>query len=185
MKRALIIVDLQNDFCPNGALPVKDSDKIIPVINNIVRCFDVVVASKDWHPQETEHFRKWPVHCVQNSFGSEFHNALETDKIEKIFYTGTSAKDDGYSAFEATNEDLTTYLKEKSVNKLYVCGLALDYCVKETAMEAVNNGFETFIILDATKPVEEDQNQTDKLIKNLKNHGINFIYSKEITENQT
>jgi nicotinamidase/pyrazinamidase len=184
MTKALLIVDLQNDFCPGGALPVKDGDKIVPVINSVIDLFSIVAASKDWHPLNTEHFEKWPVHCVRNSSGAEFHQNLKTDKIEKIFYKGTTAKDDGYSAFEATNYDLKKFLTDKHVNTLFICGLALDYCVKETALDSVGHGFQTYIISDATKAVAQTEENINYVINELSSRGIKFINSNEIKKDK-
>src|SRR5690606_19482878 len=111
MKKALLIVDVQNDFCPGGALAVKDGDKVVPVINGIIDKFDLVLASKDWHPVDSVHFEKWPVHCVQNTYGADFHPDLQTDKIDRVLLKGTQNKDDGYSAFEATNVSLADFLR--------------------------------------------------------------------------
>ncbi len=177
---ALFIVDVQNDFLPNGALAVKDGDKIIPVINKLTKKFEKIYASKDWHPEDSVHFKKWPVHCVKNTPGADFPKKLEVKKIKKIFLKGTENKDDGYSAFEATNENLKKYLKKENVKRLFICGLALDYCVKATAIDSIRNGFETFIILDATKSVTEDKNEIKNLIENLKKEGIFFITSDKL-----
>ena len=177
---ALFIVDLQNDFLPEGALPVNNGDKIIPVINKLMKKFKKIYASKDWHPENSEHFKKWPVHCIEKSHGSEFPEKLNSENILNIFYKGTSNRDDGYSAFEATNQNLTSFLKQHRVKRLFICGLALDYCVKATAVDSIENDFETFIILDATKPVNQDDNFIKKLIDELKKKGIFFITSDKI-----
>ena len=177
---ALFIVDMQNDFCPGGALPVKDGDKIVPVINKLMKKFEKIYASKDWHPENTAHFSKWPVHCVRNTKGAEFHKDLKVDLIKEVFLKGTSKKDDGYSAFEATNKNLNEFLKSQNVKRLFICGLALDYCVKATAIDSLKNGFETFIILDATKAVTEDKKELEKLLEDLKKQGIYLITSDKI-----
>lgn len=176
--RALIIVDLQNDFCPGGALPVPEGDEIINVVNKIIDKFDLIIASKDWHPQDTAHFKRWTPHCIQNTYGAEFPSTLRIDKIDKIFYKGTTNEDKGYSAFEADNLDLNEYLKERKINELYVCGLALDYCVKETAKSAIKNGYKTFIIIDATKAISEKTKE--EAITELSKLGVIFIKSMEL-----
>ena len=107
MNRALLIVDVQNDFCPGGALPAPTGDKVVPVINKIIDKFSNIVASRDWHPKVTVHFNKWPEHCVQNTKGADFPKELNKEKFDQIFEKGTRNIDDGYSAFEATNVDLT------------------------------------------------------------------------------
>jgi nicotinamidase/pyrazinamidase len=179
MKRALIVVDMQNDFCPGGSLPVKDGDKIIPIINRLMDKFQLIVATKDWHKERSEHFKKWPLHCIADSFGAEFHKELNIDKISKVFLKGTSLADDGYSGFEA-DDNLEKFLRSKGVKEVYICGLALDYCVKATALDSVKAGFKTFIIEDATKPVSENINEINELIEMLKSQGINFVNSENL-----
>jgi nicotinamidase/pyrazinamidase len=175
----LIIVDVQNDFCPGGALAVRDGDRVVPVINRLADQFDVVVASQDWHPRESLHFQKWPRHCVQNTWGAALHPSLDTSKIQKIFLKGTRNKDDGYSAFEATNENLVEFLKQKGVTDVYVAGLATDYCVKATALDARKKGFTTTIIKDACRAVGAAEGTAQAIIE-MKKHGIRFISSKNI-----
>jgi len=144
--KTLFIVDLQNDFCPDGALPTPKGNIIIPVVNKLMDKFDFVLASKDWHPEKTVHFNKWPKHCVENSLGAEFPKGLNSEKINKVFLKGTDNKDDGYSAFEATNENLAEYLRENNIDELYITGLTAEYCVKQTAIDSLENGFKTFVI---------------------------------------
>lgn len=110
--KALFVVDLQNDFCPKGTLPAPKGDSIVPVINKLMAKFDLVLASKDWHLKNTVHFKKWPAHCIQGTEGASFHPALNANRISKIFLKGTDNIDDGYSAFDATNENLANYLKK-------------------------------------------------------------------------
>src|SRR5690606_41612447 len=116
--KALIIVDLQNDFCPGGALAAPKGDQIVPTINKLMGKFDLVVASKDWHPEDSVHFEKWPVHCVRQTPGAEFHPKLQTSKLDMVILKGTNDKDDGYSAFEATNKVLANYPNEKRIGLL-------------------------------------------------------------------
>jgi nicotinamidase/pyrazinamidase len=177
---ALIIVDVQNDFCPEGALAVNNGDAVVDVINQLAVEFNVVVASKDWHPPETAHFTKWPAHCVRDTDGAAFHPRLDTSKIPKIFFKGTGDKDDGYSAFEATNEDLARYLWEKGVTDVYVAGLAMDYCVRATALDAQKQGFKTAVIRDACRAVESNPGDTQKVLHELAHSGISFVLSKNI-----
>ncbi len=176
--RALLVVDVQNDFCPGGALGVKDGNKIIPHINNLIREFDLVVASRDWHPEDTVHFEKWPVHCVRGTEGAEFHPELKVKKMDFIFDKGTKNKDDGYSAFEATNKNLTEFLKETGVEELYVCGLTTEYCVKQSALDAVSNGFKTFLFTDAIAPVNMNPGDEEKALDEMQDAGIIFLSSK-------
>ncbi len=179
-KRCLLIVDLQNDFCPGGALAVKEGDKIVEPINKIMDKFDIVVASKDMHPENTVHFNKWPVHCVRGTSGSEFHPDLKSEKIDFVFKKGTGNKDDGYSAFEATNRDLEIFLKENKIDELYICGLATDYCVKATVLDALNKGFKTFVLTDCIKAVDINPGDGDKALEEMKRKGAFLVESKDL-----
>ncbi len=179
-KKCLLIVDLQNDFCPGGALAVKDGDKIVEPINRIMDKFDIVIASKDMHPEQTVHFEKWPVHCVKGSFGSDFHPELKREKIDFVFEKGTGNKDDGYSAFEAENKDLESYLRENGVSELYVCGLATDYCVKATVLDALEKGFKTFVLTDCIKAVNLNPEDGTKALEEIKNKGAVLTESNKL-----
>lgn len=178
--KTLLIIDVQNDFCPRGALAVYDGDKVVPVINQIINKFDLVLASKDWHPEDTIHFENWPVHCVRNTKGAEFHPDLKVDKIDQILLKGTGNRNDGYSAFEATNLYLDKFLKEKGINELYVTGLATDYCVKATAIEASQKGFSTHVITDAIKAINAQPGDNTRALEEMKKAGCNLMTSKEI-----
>lgn len=178
--KALLIVDVQNDFCPGGSLAVNDGDKVVPVINQIIDKFDLIIASKDWHPMDTVHFENWPVHCVQNSEGAELHPDLDTHKIDQIFLKGTGNRDEGYSAFEASNVSLDKYLKEREVDELYVAGLATDYCVKATAIEASGNGFNTYVITDAIRAVNVNSGDGSKALEDMEKAGCGMIASNEL-----
>ncbi len=179
--KGLLIVDVQNDFCPGGSLAVPEGDKVVPVINRLMDKFAVVVASKDWHPKQTVHFQKWPVHCVHNSRGAEFHPGIQSTKIEQVFLKGTGNKDDGYSAFEATNLDLKDYLKKKGVTELYVTGLATDYCVRASALDAAKNGFNTFVVTDAIAAVNVKPGDDKKALEDMKKAGVRLVISQEIS----
>lgn len=180
MNNCLIIVDVQKDFCPGGALASKEGDEIIPVINTISSRFKHVLASKDWHPAKSVHFEKWPVHCVRGSRGSEFHKNLEVANINEVALKGTGNSDDGYSAFEATNLDLGYWLQKNNISKIYVCGIATEYCVKASAMDAKKAGFETYVVSDAIAPVEAHTGDAEKALHEMKSAGIKFITSQEI-----
>lgn len=180
MKKALLIVDVQNDFCPGGALAVNDGDKIVPIINQIENKFDIVISSQDWHPATTVHFEKWPPHCIAGTFGADFHPNLNTDKIDLKLLKGTGNKDDGYSAFEATNVSLIDYLHENQVSELYVCGLATDYCVKATVLDATKNGFHSYVITDAVAAVNIEKGDDKKALNEMYLNGCTLIESEEI-----
>ena len=176
--RALLVVDVQNDFCPGGALAVPKGDRVVPVINELMAEFELVVASKDWHPENSVHFDKWPKHCIKETEGAEFHPDLKIAKIDKVFLKGTKDKDDGYSAFEATNLDLAQYLNEKEVKELYISGLATEYCVKETALAAAKKGFEVYVIEEAIAGIDEDD--VAAAFEEMREAGVEFVSAEEI-----
>lgn len=178
--KALFIVDLQNDFLPQGALPTPKGNIIIPVLNKIMDKFDFVLASKDWHPEKTVHFEKWPVHCVQGTNGAEFPKELNAEKINKVFLKGTGNKDDGYSAFEATNENLSEYLRLNSVDMLYITGLTAEYCVKQTVLDAIKNGFKTFVIKDAVEGIYQHKNDVENAFLEMEKAGAVITTSDKI-----
>lgn len=178
--KGLIIVDVQKDFCPGGSLATAEGDNIIPVINNLMKKFDHIVASKDWHPASTVHFEKWPVHCVRGTDGAEFHNDLKVERINEVALKGTGNTDDGYSAFEATNLDLHYWLKKQNITDLFVCGIASEYCVNATAMDAQKAGFKTFVVEDAISAVEARPGDTENALTNMKNAGIQMVKSVDI-----
>ncbi|KPK86693.1 MAG: nicotinamidase [Bacteroides sp. SM23_62_1] len=178
--KALLIVDLQNDFCPGGALAVKEGDKVIPVINKIMDKFTIIVASKDWHPDDSIHFVKWPKHCIRNTRGAEFHPDLNTKPINKVFLKGTEGKDDGYSAFQATNENLEKYLKDRNVDELYVTGLATDYCVLQSALDAVKKGFKTYVLTDGVMAVNVNEGDGARALQEMKEVGVALTNTQSI-----
>lgn len=178
--KGLLIVDVQNDFCPGGALAVTDGDKVVPVINRLLGHFDVVVASKDWHPAASIHFKKWPPHCVRDTAGAEFHPQLLRGKIQQVFLKGTQDKDDGYSAFEATNVDLGTYLRQADITELFVVGLATDYCVKASALDSAKSGFHTYVVTDAVAAVNVRPDDGAHALEEMKRAGITLLDSSEI-----
>lgn len=178
--KALLIVDVQNDFCPGGALPAPEGDKVVPVINRLMDKFDLIVASKDWHPQETVHFQKWPVHCVRDTRGAEFHPDLNAQKIHQVFYKGTGNKDDGYSAFEATNLNLADFLRERGVDELYVTGIATDYCVRASAIDAAKAGFKTYVVEDAVAAVNVNPGDDQRAFEDMKKAGVTVVQSEDI-----
>jgi len=180
MKKALLIVDVQNDFCPGGALGVKEGDKVVPVINKLMEQFDLVISSQDWHPADSVHFEKWPMHCVAGTWGAQLHADLKDNKIDLKLLKGTDNKDDGYSAFEATNVTLVKYLRDHEVTTLYVCGLTTDYCVKQTALDAVKQGFHTYVITDAIAPVNAQPGDDKKALQEMYTQGCILIESEDI-----
>lgn len=203
MKSALIIVDVQNDFCKGGALEVKNGNEVIPVINKLVISdkFDFIFATQDWHPKNHKSFASnhknkkvydviklngitqvlWPDHCVQRRKGSRFHDDLNLGKKFKVFKKGTNPEIDSYSGFYDNDHKSSTglgeYLKKKNIKKVYVTGLATDYCVKFTALDSVIEGFTTFVIKDAVRGVNIDKNDSKKAFKEMKEKRVKIITS--------
>lgn len=178
--KALLIVDVQNDFCPGGALAVSGGDQVVPVINGLMEKFELVVASQDCHLPNTVHFEKWPPHCVRGSEGADFNPGLNRQKIKEVFLKGTGNKDDGYSAFEATNIDLENYLKQNKVTDLYITGLATDYCVKASAIDSARKGFKTVVLSDAVRAVNVTPGDDARAFEAMKKSGVLIMTSDSI-----
>jgi len=175
---ALLIVDVQNDFCPGGALPVPDGDQIVPKLNEYIRLFQaadrLIVASRDWHPRETTHFVSgggpWPPHCVQGTEGAAFHPDLELPDSALVLSKGMGDREDAYSAFQARDENgqsLADFLRQAAVRHVYIGGLALDYCVKASALDAVRAGLGTTVLIDATRAVNVQPHDAELAIEEL------------------
>jgi len=186
--KALLIVDAQNDFMPGGALAVNEGDKIVPVINSIRNKFDLIIATQDWHPTGHCSFKEqggiWPVHCVASSFGAQLHKDLIIKDDEKIIYKGINLDIDSYSGFfdneKKYDTGLADFLKDNKVDDLYVCGLATDYCVKFTALDAITCGFKTTLIADACRGVEINTGDIQKSINEMRDAGVNVITSVDL-----
>lgn len=178
--KALLLVDIQNDFCPGGALPAPQGDRIIPVVNKLLDKFPYVYASQDWHPPDTVHFQKWPTHCIKDTWGAKLHTELKRDKIDKILLKGTGNKDDGYSAFEATNINFEEHLKQNKIDELYIAGLTTEYCVLNSAIDAMQKGFKTYVIQDAIEGVRQKETDVEKAIESMKQAGVRLIRSEEL-----
>ena len=193
--KALIIVDMQNDFCPGGALPVKDGNTIVPVINDLMKKFDLIVATQDWHPKDhgsfaSNHGKKpgemivlngldqilWPDHCLQGTPGAEFVKGLDVKRITKVFQKGMDKDVDSYSGFFDNGHKNATglgdYLKQQKVTEVYAVGLATDYCVKFTALDAVGLGLKTFLITDACKGVNLSDEDVPRAIAEMAKAGV-------------
>jgi nicotinamidase/pyrazinamidase len=174
---ALIVVDVQNDFCPGGALAVPDGDAVVEPINRLARECQYVVATRDWHPPDHHSFAQqggpWPVHCVQGSPGAEFHDRFDTSVIDDVVDTGQAPDHEGYSGFEHT--DLERLLREHEVDRLHVAGLALDYCVKETALDARRAGFEVVLHRSATRAVEVQPGDGERALAELRAAGVSIV----------
>ena len=183
--KALLIVDVQNDFCPGGTLPAPEGDRVVPVINRLMDVFPLIVASKDWHPQTTVHFDTWPKHCIQGTKGAELHPDLAQGRIGQIVLKGTRDRDEGYSAFESTNIDLKRFLKDRGVDSLYITGIATEYCVKESALDALKKGFSTYIITDAVQGIQVHEGDVEKALQDMKTAGVKVISSDDVLPSGT
>lgn len=200
--KALLLIDMQNDFLPGGSLAVAGGDEIIPVINQLQSKFDLVVATQDWHPQQHKSFASnhegkkvfeqielnglpqmlWPDHCVQGTAGAAFSDAVNWNRTEAIFRKGTDPEIDSYSGFYDNGHEkatgLAAYLKGRNVTDVYIAGLAGDYCVYFTAKDALAEGFTTYLIEDATKAI--DANGFTKAKEDVKSKGGQIIQSHEL-----
>ena len=161
----LILVDVQNDFCPGGALAVKDGNRVVPTLNRYIKKFSdlglPIVATRDWHPEQTRHFKSgggiWPAHCVQGTKGGQFHPALAIDSSILLVSKGESPDADSYSGFEAVTSDgvkLAELLRSRGVERIFVGGLATDYCVKHTVLDGLKEGFRVVLLEDAISGVD-------------------------------
>lgn len=201
---ALVLVDLQNDFLPGGALGVPRGDGVIPVANRIQKRFDLVVATRDWHPPDHRSFASnhpgrepgeridldgvrqvlWPPHCVQHSHGAELADGLDTTRIHKVFDKGTDPALDSYSAFfdnrhlRATG--LGDYLRKQGVDEVFLMGLATDYCVKYSALDARELGFSTAVIEDGCRGIELEAGDVEQAIREMRKAGVKIITSDAV-----
>ncbi|QMU99870.1 isochorismatase family protein (plasmid) [Borrelia sp. A-FGy1] len=191
-KATLILVDIQNDFLESGTLPVPGGNQIIPLINNIQTCFNNIVATKDWHCENHISFtnsinnKGWPRHCVQGTWGAEFPKDLNVKKIKAVFLKGQNKNYDSYSGFyndfdKKESTGLSYYLKSNSINTVFIAGLALDFCVKETIIDAYKLGFQSYLITDATRSISLSP---DIVIQDLKRFDILTCLSKNIFDIQ-
>lgn len=204
-KSALILIDLQNDFCKGGALAVPDGDEVIPLANELQTRFDLIVATQDWHPAAHKSFASnhanqkpgeiielngvsqtmWPDHCVQHTKGAEFHPRLKTGKIKKIFQKGMDIEVDSYSAFfdnkRMHQTGLEKYLRDQGVTDVYLMGLATDYCVKFSCLDAVQLNFKTHLIQDACRGVELKPGDVTRALEEMQQSGVHLTTAKEIS----
>jgi nicotinamidase/pyrazinamidase len=175
-KRALLVVDVQNDFCPGGSLAVAHGDEVVAPLNKLIVEFlergDPVFKSRDWHPEKTKHFSAyggtWPVHCVQNTKGAEFHPDLIDDMHIRVILKGLG-DEDSYSAFDGT--DLALQLRRLGVEEVWVGGLATDYCVKNTVLDALKEGFRVKAVENAMRPVDLQPGDGERAIKEMREAG--------------
>jgi nicotinamidase/pyrazinamidase len=175
--RALIVVDVQNDFCPGGALAVPDGDAVVEVVNRLAGEAPFVVATRDWHPADHGSFAAqggvWPAHCVRDTPGAQLHPGIDSRQIDVVLDKGRDAELEGYSGFEGT--ELERLLRDRGVDAVDVAGLALDYCVKATALDARRAGFEVTVHRGATRAVEVSPGDSERAVKELRAAGVSVV----------
>lgn len=204
MKKALLLIDIQNDFCPGGALEVKEGNQVVPIANQLMPHFELVVATQDWHPATHGSFaanhpwRKpgqiieldgleqilWPIHCVQESFGAEFVQALHDEQIHQVFQKGTDPMIDSYSGFfdngHRKSTGLAEWLRKKGVTDLVIMGLATDFCVKFTVLDALAEGFEVQVVQDGCRGVNLRAEDSDQAFQEMRAKGAKLIRSTDL-----
>lgn len=202
--KTLLIVDLQNDFLPGGAISVPHGNEIIPVLNQIIPKFSLILATKDWHPEnhvsfaanhpgkkigDTARFNGidqilWPVHCVQNSRGSELSPELQADAITAIFYKGTDPSVDSYSAFfdnaRKKSTGLSEFLRSRKIKEFFIAGLAVEYCILYTAIDAVEEGFQPIVIKDCCRGINLKKGDEERAFKKMRDAGVEVITSNDV-----
>jgi nicotinamidase/pyrazinamidase len=185
---ALVIVDVQNDFCPGGALAVADGDQVVGNLNHYSLRFRAaalpVFVTRDWHPVKTSHFKEfggpWPAHCVQGTFGARFHPALDLDSQVVILSKGMAADADGYSAFDAVDAAgaaLADLLKRSQTKRIFIGGLTTDYCVKQTVIDGLKQGFDMVVLKDSIRAVELTPGDSERAIEEMVQAGAEVIES--------
>jgi nicotinamidase/pyrazinamidase len=185
-RKALIVVDVQNDFCPGGSLAVADGNEVVAPLNRLIKEFldrgEPVFKTRDWHPATARHFEKhggvWPVHCVQNTSGAEFHPDLSDDPRITIISKGVDENADGYSGFDGTN--LAQVLRDQGMEEVWVGGLATDYCVKHTVLDARREGFAVKALTDAMRPVNLKPIDGAKAIAEMRAAGAEIVDSEAV-----
>jgi nicotinamidase/pyrazinamidase len=204
MAKTLIIIDLQNDFLKNGSLEVRGADEIVPIIHQLIPCFDHVIATQDWHPETHVSFAKthqknvgdtipvrgrsqklWPVHCVKKTHGAELAQGLDKKRIECIVQKGSDERFDSYSAFfddGGVSTSLFEYLKQCHLFELYFVGLVAEYCVKASVLDALSLGFSVFVIPEALAFLELSIKKRQKTLEEMKKKGAKCISLKEILQ---
>ena len=182
---ALIVVDVQNDFLPGGALPVPNGREAIPVLNQWLGIPDILkIASRDWHPPDHCSFKEqggpWPPHCVRETWGAEFAPGLDVDRIDEVVSKATARDKEAYSAFDAPETD--RLLRERGVRRLWIGGVATEYCVRHTALSALELGYEAFVLEDAIRGIEASPGDCGKAVARMKEAGAVFTITAHVAK---
>jgi len=201
---ALIVTDVQNDFLPGGPLYVPEGEQILPVVNKLMRAFDLVVATRDWHPANHVSFAEqhegrkpgdvievngleqllWPVHCVRETPGAAFHEELDVDGIDEVFNKGVDVDLDSYSAIfdngHRKSTGLDRYLQDRKVKDVYICGVATDYCIKFTTLDSCKLGFQTHVVIDACRGVDLKEGDVDRAVEEMRQAGAEIVTSDRL-----
>lgn len=182
-RDAVIVVDVQNDFCPGGALAVPDGDQVIPPLNALLRranCF--VVATRDWHPANHCSFKAqgapWPVHCVAETWGADFHPALDRSRVQLIVSKAMESDEEAYSGFQGTS--LADILRERGVHRVVIGGLATDYCVRATALDARRESFDVIVLEDAVRGVDVNPGDSARALEEMKQAGCTTVRTDQL-----
>jgi nicotinamidase/pyrazinamidase len=194
MAEALVIVDFQNDFTPGGALAVPEGDRIAPALNRLASAYEHVFATRDWHPEDhgsfegveidrerwdgTEPPNVWPVHCVAGTEGAELHPELDRSKVDVVIDKGQDPHSQGYSGFQ--NTELAEQLRGIGVDHVVVAGLATDYCVKNTALDALEEGFDVTVVTDAARGVDVKEGDSERALEEVEKAGARLATSSEL-----
>jgi len=202
MKKALILVDIQNDFVPGGALAVPNGDEVVPVANRLMPNYNLIIATQDWHPANHQSFVSqhpgnkigdvidleglkqvlWPDHCIQETHGAELVDGLNQKLINKVFHKGTDPNIDSYSGFfdneHRKSTGLGDFLKQQHVDEVYIMGLATDYCVKFTVLDSIKLGFKTCVVLEGCRGIDMNPGDCEKAINEMKQAGAILITGK-------
>ena len=182
MAKALLIIDFQNDFTSGGALEVPEGDEVAEPVKRLADQFDVVVATRDWHPPDHASFETqggpWPVHCVQGTHGAQLHPAMQDVALHAMVDVGRERDDEGYSGFEKSN--LAQILRDHDVDEVYVCGLATDYCVRASAIDARREGFDVTVVEDAIRGVDVREGDSERALRDMREAGARSATSEEV-----
>ena len=185
-KDALLIIDVQNDFCPGGALPVTGGDRVVPALNRYIERFEKaglpILATRDWHPEKTRHFKAhgglWPPHCIQGTQGAEFRPDLKLPAGAVIISAGMAPDEEGYSGFEGRDDrgiGLAELLRQRGVERIFVGGLATDYCVKQTVLDGLKHGFKVVLLGDAVRGVNLQAGDSERAVAEMLRAGAERI----------